>query len=319
MWNRSRVDMATGPRRVGHYVPHYTDQYRHTEPSWNNLTLGYRLRRGGHFSHDPWYKFWLPFGYHNEFHVGQDPRIYGWYNPIKYYQFGRLDFKNHFLGQTPSHLLAENWKPVTEEEVRANQERKEILGRNRRYYWKLELNPKYGEHHFLYTTSDAQWTKYNRAFMQMYQMFMKQNIPKGERIKWHLLLWILPLTIGYLLGMLWYTDGEINPVYAPVVNKYGNNPHKYYFEEHMPYNALTHENGFFSYILSIFFSSIDNMEEMYAFRASKYREITKGNAKDEKWDNLRTKGHHRNDKYMRRVDGSSGIIDPSFFGNEKLD
>jgi len=249
--------------------------------------------------------------------VGQDPRIYGWYNPIKYYQFGRLDFKNHWLGQTPSHLIADNWKPITEEETRALKERKEILGRNRRYYWKLEMNPKYGEHHFLYTTSDSQWTRYNRAYMQLFMMFMKQHMPKGQRMKWHFLLWILPLSLSYFLGMLYYTRGDINPTYGAVIPKYGDNPHSYYFGGHMPYSCLTHDNGPISFFVNALFSSFDSTDHMYAWRAVKLDNLARGNADfNDEW-NLRTKDIHKNDKYMRRIDGRCGLIDPKFFGDEE--
>jgi len=312
MWNRSYRDMDKGPRRVGKYIPWYTKQYIHEEPSWNNLTLGYRLRRGGYYLHDPWYKAFLPFTYWIENHYGQDPRVYGWYNPLKYYNFGRLDWKNHVFKQTPAHLVADNWKAVTEEESRAHAERQEIMGRNRRYYWKMELHPKYGETHFHFSCSDAQWIRHNRAFMQMFQMFMKGHAHAGTRMRWHLILWIIPCIAGYLLGMLYYTDGERYPHWAPVINKYGANPHAYYFQGHTPYNAITHDNGPISFLINALWSSMDNVDEMYSFRNSKMNAMSKGEGVDDKWE-LRTKNIPKNDNMMRRLDGRSGYVDPDFF------
>merc|ERR1712178_243503 len=77
----------------------------------------------------------------HKFSAKKDARDWHPLNPMRHYQTGQLDYKDHRIMRKPYFTVADNWKPVTSEEQNAMKERNEIAGRNRRYYWKLLLNP----------------------------------------------------------------------------------------------------------------------------------------------------------------------------------
>lgn len=99
------------------------------------------------------------------------PSLWHPMNPMRHYQTGQLDYKDHRIMRKPYFTVADNWKPVTSEEQIAMKERNEIAGRNRRYYWKLLLNPKYGDRHFAEAVTDSQYAKWNRINSQFWYIF----------------------------------------------------------------------------------------------------------------------------------------------------
>lgn len=206
--------------------------------------------------------FWELEGRQNIMAQGKDPREKHPLNPYRYYNSGQLDYRDHKVMRTPNILMADNWKPVTTEETNAMKERKEILGRNRRYFWKLQYHPMY-DIHFHNVVSDSQYAKWNRINSQFWYIFNVR--PDRRQLIMHAsMIYVIPPLFCYFLGYHFWMNPETKQgqKYGPVVPKYGVKPEEYRWGEGLsPVNQITKEqtslnNGsIFGFLLNFFFTS----------------------------------------------------------------
>jgi len=172
-------------------------------------------------------RWWYPWPHQTEAGMTYDPRDKNPWNINRYYSSGQLDFRDDYLIRRPDILVAENWKPITEEESRAVKERSEILGRNRRYYWKMRFHPKY-DGHFDPKTSDAQYAKWNRINSQFWYIF---NVRKDRADVWRsiFIIYVFPLALSMYYDKKYVLNGDhkYGRHTAPVVNKYGAHVSEY--------------------------------------------------------------------------------------------
>jgi len=143
----------------------------------------------------------------HKFSAKKDARDWHPLNPMRHYQTGQLDYKDHRIMRKPYFTVADNWKPITSEEQNAMKERNEIAGRNRRYYWKLLLNPRYGDKHFAEAVTDSQYAKWNRINSQFWYIF---NVRPDRRdvIKSVMQIYVLPPVIFGALMYMWYWNPQ---------------------------------------------------------------------------------------------------------------
>lgn len=160
-------------------------------------------------------------------------------NPLRYYNGGQIDYRDQKTLRTHEFLIADNWKPITAEEEIAMKERLEILGRNRRYFWKMKFHPKY-ENYFSFTASDAAYTRWNRINSQFWYVF---NVRKDRRdvIRHASIIYVIPFAVSAALWYGWWGNGNTRygQRVAPVVPKYGMSPQEYGYGDNItPKNAL---------------------------------------------------------------------------------
>jgi|ERR1711881_92041 len=221
-----------------------------------------------------------------------EPRDTSFFNiPGRYYNSGQLDYRDNKMLRTHDFLLADNWKPVTSEEQVAMKERLEIMGRNRRYMWKLKFHPKY-ENYFSYTASDAAYARWNRINSQFWYIF---NVRKDRRdvIRHCMMIYVIPFGFAWAVCHFWFHNG--NTKYGrrvqPVCPKYGVHPEEYAYGDNLaPKNQLTrHFEGQekskgLGYLLSFLFTSHGDQHQHIQFdqwkRAKAY---AKGEPQPEVW------------------------------------
>jgi len=145
----------------GHYIPSHDPReeptaYRRT---WRDrITPQMRIDKRPHLLS---MKAFTNVNQHNLWRDKRDSAWKGWY-----YHFNipvePKNFRPNLWLQSNYIMTQDNWKPITDSEAKAHQERSEIAGRNRRYFWKLKFHPLNGKY-FTDKGTDAQWVRFMRA------------------------------------------------------------------------------------------------------------------------------------------------------------
>lgn len=230
----------------------------------------------------------------------------------RYCEYGELNWKSHKQGQTPAHLHADNWKPVTMEELRAYKERSEITGRNRRYFWKLQYDPKYGDAHFKPHVSDAQYAKYNRIHNQFFILFNRSWSNAGF---WSTVLkfYVVPLTIGWCY-MKYQVFNQPNWHYSPVVDLYGLEPYQYVNGGRLARNQITQDDkSYLSAFLNLWLMSAgDYIDHWGVDQEKRLNANRKGDTKQDEWPKYIENWGHESINHWRK-DNKSGLSDESIF------
>jgi len=252
-----------------------------------------------------------------------DPRDKNPWHINRYYSCGQLDFRDDWLVRRPDLLVAENWKPITEEETRAVKERAEILGRNRRYFWKLKYHPKF-DGHFNEKVSDAQFAKWNRIHSQFWYIF---NVRKDrlDVYKAAFLIYVAPLAIAMYYDKHYYLNGDhkFGRHLEPVVNKYGSHVMEYKYGEGSAgpkslWTRETYDKSWVGWFMAMFANSTS--DDWSPVMHDQYRRTVaygKGQGQLEEWpkmpDDWEKKQHHYWNTKEMRARGSGFRQDSDFW------
>jgi len=265
-------------------------------------------------------RWWYPWPHQTEAAMTYDPRDKSPWHINRYYASGQLDFRDDFIVRRPDILVAENWKPITEEESRAVKERGEILGRNRRYFWKLKFHPKY-DGHFWTTTSDAQFAKWNRINSQFWYIFNVRK-DRADVLKHAIMIYVIPLAICEWFNHKYFLNGDnkLGARNAPVVNKYGNHVMEYRNSGMGPRNQLTNDDiqqSFISKLLSYFVTSCG--DDWSNVQMDQYRRTVaygKGSGQLEEWPKMPLDWQHKQANWWNSKDAvaaGSGYVNEDFW------